>query len=143
MSNIKNREQLLNDPSVLQQIQERAYFIAESTGFTPGRDHDNWVTAEEEVLAKLTFNGTANGATNGVTTDAINGVANPVKAKSKKAIVNPAESVTASPKTTARSKAAAAKIAVPNVTEVPTTVEAPISPATAPAKPKRAPKKSA
>ena len=59
MSNIKNREELLNDPSVLQQIQERAYFIAESSGFAPERDHENWLSAQEEVLTKLTTNGKA------------------------------------------------------------------------------------
>ncbi len=64
MSNI-TREMLLSDPTVLQSIQERAYFISESTGFAPGRDHENWLLAEEEVLSKLLANGSANGTANG------------------------------------------------------------------------------
>lgn len=61
MSNI-TREMLLSDPTVLQSIQERAYFISETNGFTPGRDEENWLMAEEEVLSKLLANGSANGA---------------------------------------------------------------------------------
>ncbi len=59
MSKIKSREEAIKDPSVLQEIQERAYYIAESAGFTPGREHENWLTAEEEVLTKMMANGTA------------------------------------------------------------------------------------
>jgi len=53
MPTVKTREDLLNDESVRGKIAEEAYLIAESHGFTPGTDHDNWLLAEKKVLAAL------------------------------------------------------------------------------------------
>jgi uncharacterized protein YcbX len=53
MTEANTREELLQNNTVRQQIEERAYFIAESHGFAPGREIENWLSAEEEVLASL------------------------------------------------------------------------------------------
>lgn len=46
-------EELLKNDSVRQMIAERAYFISETQGFAPGRDEDNWLVAEAELLETL------------------------------------------------------------------------------------------
>ena len=89
MNNIK--EKLLNDPFVFQKIQERAYFIAESNGFAPGRDADNWFAAETEILTPIL----ADGTTDGTAISAANGVAETVKTATRKAAPKKASSKTA------------------------------------------------
>ncbi len=130
MSNIKNREELLNDPSVLQQIQERAYFIAESSGFASERDHENWLSAQEEVLTKLTTNGKAVEGTK------------VAKAPTQKAAAPKVEAAPETPKATAKPKATTAKAATVKAPKAITQTEAPAAPAKA-APAKRATKKSA
>lgn len=127
MSEIKLRDELSNDEKLNRTIAERAYFIAESQGFAPGRDEEFWLIAETEVRASL-GNGTANG-TNGVTA--------PVKkAPTKKvapqaAVVEVAEPAP-KPKVTKSAKVApAAPVVTPPVAEPTATPK------------KRAPKKSA
>ena len=127
MSNITSKEQLLNDPSVFQKIQERAYFIAQSTGFVSGREHENWVAAEEEVLAKLMANGTANGVSSN---DTSNGVANDATSNLVTKIKAPAKKAAAKPKVAATNEATTNEA----TTNEATTIKTPI---------KRAPKKSA
>jgi hypothetical protein len=89
MNDIK--EKLLNDPFVFQKIQERAYFIAESNGFAPGRDADNWFAAETEVLAPILADGTTNGSAN----DTLETAIPTVKATTRKAAPKKAAAVTA------------------------------------------------
>jgi hypothetical protein len=62
------KENLLNDPFMFQKIQERAYFIAESNGFAPGRDADNWFAAEAEILTPILTNENTNGTVKTVKT---------------------------------------------------------------------------
>lgn len=113
MNDIK--EKLLNDPFVFQKIQERAYFIAESNGFAPGRDADNWFAAEAEVLTPFLAEEATNEATNGAT----NGAAKVAKTTTRKA---------------------APKKAALNSTTTEAPLEAPVAPVT---RAKRASKKSA
>lgn len=47
-------ERLPADPEVQEVISLRAYEIYQSRGFAPGRDLDDWLQAETEVLAALT-----------------------------------------------------------------------------------------
>jgi hypothetical protein len=48
------REALLADDQVRSTISTRAYEIYDSRGGEPGRDLDDWLQAENEVLAELT-----------------------------------------------------------------------------------------
>lgn len=50
MSTSLSREQVLQQPGVYDMIAERAYYIAEKTGFETGRDMDCWLQAEAEFL---------------------------------------------------------------------------------------------
>lgn len=130
MTTIKNREELLNDPSVLQQIQERAYFISESNGFAPELDAQNWLNAETEVLSTFLSNGT-NGSANGAT----NGISNGIAAEKLDGAANGAVKAPKAPRKTVSKKVAA----IVEASESPAPVEVP--PVATPKK--RAPKKSA
>ncbi len=56
------RESLLNDEGVRAAISVRAYEIHESRGCMQGCDLDDWLQAEEEVLAVLIEQQTSGGA---------------------------------------------------------------------------------
>ncbi len=47
------RQALLNDPAVIDQIRHRAFEIFKSSGYLLGRDFENWVQAESEILPVL------------------------------------------------------------------------------------------
>src|SRR5687767_3782427 len=81
MSEIKNREDLLKNETVRQQIAERAYFLSESENFAPGRETEFWLTAEEEVLAQVL---------------PTNGTAAPARKATRKAVAKPVAAVEAS-----------------------------------------------
>jgi hypothetical protein len=53
MSTLLSREHILQQPGVYDMIAERAYYIAEKTGFETGRDMDCWLQAEAELLNEL------------------------------------------------------------------------------------------
>lgn len=43
----------LSDEEMRRQIAEAAYFRAEERGFAPGRELDDWIEAESEVMGRL------------------------------------------------------------------------------------------
>jgi hypothetical protein len=44
---------LPSEAEVLEMISEAAYYRAEKRGFSPGLEHDDWLQAEAEVMARL------------------------------------------------------------------------------------------
>lgn len=53
MQDMSSVEKTETTPQLQDLIAERAYFIAESQDFAPGREFDNWLAAETEILAKF------------------------------------------------------------------------------------------
>jgi len=42
-----------SEAELLEMISEAAYYRAEKRGFMPGLEHDDWLQAEAEVMARL------------------------------------------------------------------------------------------
>jgi len=87
------REELLQDESVRQMIADRAYAIAESQGFALGREVENWLIAEGEVLAQLVREREEQVGTNGSGTTAVSATAVSAKPRATKKVSAPKAAV--------------------------------------------------
>jgi Protein of unknown function (DUF2934) len=53
MDTSKIRERIYTDSGVRERIARRAYYLALQRNFQPGRDFEDWVQAEQEILQQL------------------------------------------------------------------------------------------